>query len=216
MKYLPGKKASALLGIHQNTLRKYADRGIIPSFKTASGQRRYDVDAYLNQQPDIQTVCYCRVSSNKQKDGLQRQTPSMQEQFPHAAIITDVAGGLNWQRKGLVSILERLHQGDKLQIVVAHRDRLARFGFELIQWLVERNGGAVLVLNQQDASPESELTHRRYSRHPPYFLLPAPRTPPLPLGYRKGSGSIPTGNRRKPSNSGLTPPAGATTRPSKR
>ena len=58
MKYILGKKASALLGIHQNTLRKYADRGIIPSFKTASGQRRYDVDAYLNQQPDIQTVCY--------------------------------------------------------------------------------------------------------------------------------------------------------------
>ena len=158
MKYIPGKKASALLGMHQNTLRKYADRGIIPSFKTASGQRRYDVDAYLNQQPDIQTVCYCRVSSNKQKDDLQRQILSMQEQFPHAAIITDAAGGLNWQRKGLVSILERLHQGDKLQIVVAHRDRLARFGFELIQWLVERNGGAVLVLNQQDASPESELT----------------------------------------------------------
>ena len=109
MKYILGKKASALLGIHQNTLRKYADRGIIPSFKTASGQRRYDVDAYLNQQPDIQTGCYCRVSSNKQKDDLQRQILSMQEQFPHAAIITGAAGGLNWRRKGLVSILERLH-----------------------------------------------------------------------------------------------------------
>ena len=153
MKYLPGKKAAALLGIHQNTLRKYADRGIIPSFKTASGQRRYDVDAYLNQPPDIQTVCYCRVSSNEQKDDLQRQVLSMQEQFPHATIITDVAGGLNWQRKGLVSILERLHRGDKLQIVVAHRDRLARFGFELIQWLVERNGGAVLVLNHRTQAP---------------------------------------------------------------
>ena len=60
--------------------------------------------------------------------------------------------------KGLISILERLHRGDKLQIVVAHRDRLARFGFELIQWLVQQNGGEVLVLNQPDASPESELT----------------------------------------------------------
>ena len=57
MKYLPGKKGAALLGIHQNTLRKYADRGIIPSFKTASGQRRYDVDAYLNQPAEIETVC---------------------------------------------------------------------------------------------------------------------------------------------------------------
>ena len=78
--------------------------------------------------------------------------------IPDAEIVTDVAGGLNWQRKGLLSILERLHRGDKLDVVVAHRDRLARFGFELIEWLVEQNGGAVLVLNQSDASPESELT----------------------------------------------------------
>ena len=66
--------------------------------------------------------------------------------------------GLNWKRRGLVSILERLHRGDKLDVVVAHRDRLARFGFELIEWLVQQNGGRVVVLNQQDASPECELT----------------------------------------------------------
>ena len=82
----------------------------------------------------------------------------MRELYPGAEIVTDVAGGLNWKRKGLLSILERLHRGDKLQIVVAHRDRLARFGFELIEWLVQQNGGEVLVLNQPDASPESELT----------------------------------------------------------
>ena len=82
----------------------------------------------------------------------------MRELYPDAEIVTDVAGGLNWQRKGLLSILERLHRGDKLDVVVAHRDRLARFGFELIEWLVVQNGGAVLVLNQPDASPESELT----------------------------------------------------------
>ena len=78
--------------------------------------------------------------------------------YPDAEIVTDVAGGLNWKRRGLVSILERLHRGDKLDVVVAHRDRLARFGFELIEWLVQQNGGRVVVLNQQDASPESELT----------------------------------------------------------
>ena len=77
---------------------------------------------------------------------------------PTPRVVTDVAGGLNWKRKGLLAILERLHRGDKLTLVVAHRDRLARFGFELIQWLVEQNGGSVLVLNQPDASPESELT----------------------------------------------------------
>ena len=49
-------------------------------------------------------------------------------------------------------------RGDKLQIVVAHRDRLARFGFELIQWMAEQNGGQVLVLENTDHSPQQELT----------------------------------------------------------
>ena len=82
----------------------------------------------------------------------------MRQLYPDAEVVTDIAGGLNCQRKGLLSILERLHRGDKLNVVVAHRDRLARFGFELIEWLVVQNGGTVLVLNQSDASPESELT----------------------------------------------------------
>ena len=107
---------------------------------------------------EAETVCYCRVSSHKQKDDLQRQVQFMQEQFPGANIVTDVGGGLNFQRKGLVSLLERLHRGDKLQIVVAHRDRLARFGFELIQWMAEQNGGEILVLDNTDHSPQQELT----------------------------------------------------------
>ena len=82
----------------------------------------------------------------------------MRDLYPQAEIIQDVGGGLNWKRKGLLSLLERLHSGDKLQVVVAHRDRLARFGFELLVWLVERNGGQVVVLGGTDHSPEQELT----------------------------------------------------------
>ena len=82
MAYLPGRKAAALLGIHQNTLRRYSDQGIIPSFKTASGQRRYDVEAFLRNGSERHTICYCRVSSHKQKIDLLRQVQFMQEQFP--------------------------------------------------------------------------------------------------------------------------------------
>ena len=114
--------------------------------------------AYLRGASRPNIVCYCRVSSAKQRGDLNRQVAQMRDLYPDAEIVTDVAGGLNWQRRGLLSILERLHRGDKLDVVVAHRDRLARFGFELIEWLVVQNGGAVLVLNQSDASPESELT----------------------------------------------------------
>ena len=147
-----------MLGLHPQTLRNYAKQGKIPCYRNSAGQRLYDVETYLHGKSAPQLVCYCRVSSAKQRGDLQRQVAQMRELYPDAEIVTDVAGGLNWQRKGLLSILERLHRGDKLDVVVAHRDRLARFGFELIEWLVVQNGGAVLVLNQSDASPESELT----------------------------------------------------------
>ena len=157
MPYIPGRKAAARLGIHQNTLRRYADAGQIQAIRTKSGQRRYDVDAYLRQSADAALVCYCRVSSAKQKDDLARQVIFMRERYPEAEIVQDTGGGLNWKRKGLLSLLERLHRGDKLRIVVAHRDRLARFGFELIQWLAEQNGGGIVVLDNTDYSPEEEL-----------------------------------------------------------
>lgn len=158
MPYIPGRKAAQQLGIHQNTLRRYADEGRIQVIRTASGQRRYDVDAYLGESTDAALVCYCRVSSPKQREDLDRQIAFMRDRYPNAEIVSDVGGGLNFKRRGLVSLLERLHRGDKLQIVVAHRDRLARFGFELIAWLAEQNGGRVVVLGQQEYSPEQELT----------------------------------------------------------
>ena len=152
MPYIPGRKAAAQLGIHQNTLRRYADEGQIRAIRTKSGQRRYDVDACLRQSADAALVCYCRVSNAKQRDDLARQTAFMRKRYPEAEIVQDTGGGLNWKRKGLVSLLERLHRGDKLRIVVAHRDRLAQFGLELIQWLAERNGGGIVVLDNTDYS----------------------------------------------------------------
>ena len=156
--HLSSRKAAASLGLHPQTLRRYATEGKIPYYRNAGGQRLYDVDAYLRGTAAPTVVCYCRVSSAKQRGDLQRQVEQMRELYPDAEIVSDIAGGLNWRRKGLRAILERLHRGDKLEVVVAHRDRLARFGFELIQWLVEQNGGSIVVLNQPDASPESELT----------------------------------------------------------
>ena len=82
----------------------------------------------------------------------------MQEHYPGAEVITDIASGLNYRRKGLTAILERLHRGDQLILVVAYRDRLARFGTELIEQLLQQNGGQLLVLNQRELSPPEELT----------------------------------------------------------
>jgi len=127
--------------------------------KSASGQKRYNVNNYLEIQQEAKTICYCRVSSYKQKDDLERQVEFMRQKYPEAKIIKDIGAGINFKRKGLFSILESAINGDKLKVVVAYRDRLARFGIDLIKWVIERrNGGELVVLKQIDLSPEQELT----------------------------------------------------------
>ena len=195
MVYVASRKAAAMLGLHPQTLRRYAEQGKIPHYRNSGGQRLYDVDAYLRGASRPNIICYCRVSSAQQRGDLGRQVAQMRELYPDAEIVTDVAGGLNWQRKGLLSILERLHRGDKLDVVVAHRDRLARFGFELIEWLVVQNGGTVLVLKPAGCQPRIRA-HRGSTRHPPHVQLPYARTPTVPSGNRAGYGSIRTNSRR--------------------
>ena len=105
------------------------------------------------------TICYCRVSSHKQTGDLQRQVAFMQDSStPTLKSSPTLHPDSTTAAKGLASILERLHRGDKLTLVVAYRDRLARFGTELIEQILQRNGGELLVLNQRDFSPPEELT----------------------------------------------------------
>lgn len=156
--FVTTKKAVAVLGLHPNTLRKYADNGRIEAIRTEGGQRRYNVASYIRGKTASSLICYCRVSSGKQRDDLARQVVYMQKTYPEAEIIKDIGSGLNFKRKGLRAILERLLLGDKLTIIVAHRDRLCRFGFELFEHMVKSNGGELLVLDDTSYSPEEELT----------------------------------------------------------
>lgn len=157
MRYVKGKEACARLDVCHNTLRKLADDGRIETIRV-SGQRRYNVDAYLGLQQQQSTICYCRVSSIKQRDDLARQVAFMQEKYPQAEIVKDIGSGLNFKRNGLKAILERAMHGTRIQLVVAHRDRLARFGSELIRQVIESNGGQLVVLSEDSLSPEEELT----------------------------------------------------------
>jgi predicted site-specific integrase-resolvase len=158
MSYVKLREACERTGLHPHTLRKYADTGVIPSIRTPSGQRLFDIDSFVGSQHPSHIVVYARVSSRKQQDDLERQVAYLKAKEPHAEVITDIASGLNFKRKGLKALLERSLQGDKLTVVVAHRDRLARFGFELIEWLIERNGGKIVVLSKSaHTSPADEL-----------------------------------------------------------
>ena len=159
---VPIRKAVQLSGLSPNTLRKYADNGTIKAQRIGNGQRLFDVEDLLQRKnPRSEgkpVVCYCRVSSGKQKDELTRQVVYMRERYTNADIIQDIGSGLNFKRKGLNAILQRLMQGDKFTLVVAHRDRLCRFGFELIESMFKQNGGEILVLDKTELSPQQELT----------------------------------------------------------
>ena len=159
MAYVSARKASELLDCTPDHLRRLANAGKIDTIRTGGGHRRYDVDGYIKSKSNsIVTVCYCRVSSTKQRGDLERQVEYMRSIYPEAEVVRDIGSGLNFKRKGLTTLLERVMQGDKLQVVIAHRDRLARFGIDLIRHLIELNGGELVVLDQTEHSPQEELT----------------------------------------------------------
>lgn len=159
MAYVPLRKARERLGLCSNTLRKYADDGLIDVIKGPSGRRMFDCDSFIAKQQKPVVVCYARVSSRKQSADLDRQVARLRELYPECELVKDIGSGLNFKRKGLLSLLERLMRGEKLTLVVTHRDRLARFGFDLFKYLVEQNNGQIVVLDGTVAAdPERELT----------------------------------------------------------
>ena len=159
--YKPPREAAQTLGITVEHLRRMERAGEITCIRTGGGHRRYDVQSFIDAQTgtDIATVGYCRVGGKSQSDALASQVAYLQQHYPDAEIIKDFGSGINFKRKGLRTLLERILRGDKLRVVVAHWDRLARFGGEVIQFLVEQNGGEVVVLDETVyGSPEEELT----------------------------------------------------------
>lgn len=159
--FVTSRSASHTLGVHANTLRTWADKGLIESVRIPGGKRRYNVDGYIQRQTNQvelrQNVCYCRVSSIGQKADLERQIEYLRGLYPSHRIIRDVGSGLNYKRKGLQSILDLAMSGSLGQVVVTYRDRLCRFGFELVEHIITQSGGSVMVLNHIESSPQEEM-----------------------------------------------------------
>lgn len=162
--YVTTREACKLFNVSDVTLRKWDQDGKIQTFRTPGNQRRYskrlleEIDIRDSPPTQKQKVCYCRVSSQHQKDDLERQKESLRERFPNHRIIEDVGSGINWKRPGLKTILELAMQGKLKTVVVAHRDRLCRFAFELLQWILEYNEVELMVLDDTVSSSEQELS----------------------------------------------------------
>ena len=156
--YTP-KQLSQLLGVSSQTLTQWEKQKQIKAIKTKGGHRRYFFNKLDQENNNTkQSVIYARVSSSKQKMDLQRQIASIKAIYPDYEVIQDIGSGINFKRRGLISLLERVISGHISKIVVAHKDRLCRFGIELFRFLFKRFEVSFEVLSDLDIKdPTTEL-----------------------------------------------------------
>lgn len=177
--YVKSKKACEIIGVHPRTLYNWEKNGLIETIRTAGNMRLYNVEKYVKNNEEVDeniknnccdldkldelkekiSICYVRVSSNSQKDDLERQKKMMVKLYPNHKIIEDIGSGLNLNKRGIRKVISLAIEGKIKELVVAYRDRLTRFGFELIEELVMKySKGKIIVLNEKEVlEPEEEL-----------------------------------------------------------
>ena len=164
--YISINKVAKRLNKSAQTLRNWEKTGeLIPAYKTKSGYRYY-TEEQINKLLGVEekervTIGYCRVSSRKQQDDLKRQTENMRNYLCAKGykfeIITDIGSGINYNKVGLNILLDKVIKGEVDKVVVLHKDRLLRFGFELVENLCKRYGTSIEVVDDTPKTEEQEL-----------------------------------------------------------
>jgi excisionase family DNA binding protein len=167
-KFLSIQEAAEYFGVSPQTLRRWEkQKKIAPAYRTEGGQRRYSTaqlaPSDTSKKPlDRPTLAYARVSSHDQKEDLQRQV-HMLEIYCCAkgwtfSVLQDLGSGMNYSKRGLKQLLEQIMSGQIGRLVLTHKDRLLRFGSELVFSLCAIKNIEVVIINQGDEpSFEEEL-----------------------------------------------------------
>ena len=166
-------QAAKMLGVHVQTLRNWEKSGKLkPDSISPGGTRRYNSDTIMRisgreliqiEKDDRVTIAYARVSSQDQKEDLKRQAQVLElycaEHGYRYELITDLGSGMNYYKKGLTSLINRILGDGVKRLVLTHKDRLLRFGAELIFSICEAKGVEVVIINkgEDQASFEEDL-----------------------------------------------------------
>lgn len=158
-------EAAKLRGVSIDTLRRWEKNGKLKAEKTEGGHRRYRVADLLKiDNPSLRyTVVYGRVSTPDKKEDLERQIGVLnlycqQQGWEHVYMLKDVGSGLNYKKRGLLKLIDLLQRNEVERLIITDKDRLLRFGSELIFTLCENNGTEVIILNRPiSLEPEQEL-----------------------------------------------------------
>lgn len=157
-----------ILNVNVKTLHRWDSSGKLKAKRTLSNHRYYTEEdlafakGLILEPAKRKVVIYCRVSSKKQNKELDNQKNSMlsfvlAKGITPDQVITEFGGGLNFKRPEFLKMLIEALEGKVSTIFIAHKDRLCRFAFELIETLLERNGCKIIVANQETLSPQQEL-----------------------------------------------------------
>ncbi|AOM63513.1 putative resolvase [Heterosigma akashiwo virus 01] len=144
--YVTTKETCRITGFKAPTLRGWSNVGKVKTTRTLANQWLYDRQSLLsfidgvNDGIEKEKIIYCRVSSKKQSEHLEHQIEFCKQYYPDHTVITGISSGINFNRKGIQTVLESAMHGDLEELVVAYKDRLCRFGYELIEWIVGRYG----------------------------------------------------------------------------
>jgi excisionase family DNA binding protein len=175
--FVGGKEACKLLGLHQQTLYQWDKKGWIETIRTPGNKRLYNVSKFLKEREcnssddclknlekldnaiNKVNICYARVSSNGQRDDLETQKQILVKKYPNHILIEDIGSGLNLNKRGIRKIIKLAIEGKINELVILHKDRLARHGYELIEDLIkEYSDGKIIIINQKEEQlPEEEL-----------------------------------------------------------
>jgi predicted site-specific integrase-resolvase len=168
MKYYSSKTVTKLLGVTAQTLRNWDKEGKLkPSYIKSNGYRYYSEESILSYTQERKTkknlnvIGYARVSSKKQIDDLERQVNNIKEylssKYETYDIITDIGSGINYNKPGLLKLIEKINKKEVDLIVVLYKDRLLRFGFELVEHFANLNNVKIEVLDKIDKNQDEEL-----------------------------------------------------------
>lgn len=153
-RYIKIGAAAKLLGCGIDTLRKWEKSGeLVPDRKTKGGTRFYDMAKLLALgDSDMPTICYARVSSHDQREDLTRQQEMLEAYCAakgwRTEVISDLGSGMNFNKRGLLRLLEIILRRKTKRLVLTHKDRLLRFGSELVFALCERQGIEIVIIHK--------------------------------------------------------------------
>lgn len=166
MELLSIGKFAKTVGVTTTTLRRMHQSGeLIPAHISNGGTRYYSTEQlklFQSSNTERIVIGYCRVSTPSQKDDLEIQVQNVKS-YMYAKgykfdIIKDIGSGINYKKKGLKELINRIENNEVSKVVILYKDRLIRFGFELIEYLCEINNVEIEVIDNSECNKEKELT----------------------------------------------------------